>query len=297
MGSTRLIAVLLAAGAILVPVLVVLVWTLDVGSSEAQQGAMQNCPQAGKWAISVWSGDDGTATDQALATCGVGAVAAAYWLDPETQEWSRYFRGRPEISSLAALNDMQGIIALGGACEPSPLATGTVIHRYEPPATFPDPSTLPTWDLCGGPSISTGRADSYRCGATDPCFLVSVEREGTIVACPLDPRDESTTLFARVEEVKTSPTPDLGEERPWFLVLDAPASPACRFVTGATFFLPRGSQRADFECSGSPDWCVSPESPGSADLMTYCYPGVRPNWSEEQMRAVETACSVSEAWY
>jgi len=42
--------------------LVTLVWAIEIGPSQAQQGAMQNCPQAGKWAISVWSGDDGTET-------------------------------------------------------------------------------------------------------------------------------------------------------------------------------------------------------------------------------------------
>jgi len=47
---------------------------VEVGPSHAQQGAMHNCPQPGKWAISVWRGDSGTDTGQALATCGVGAV-------------------------------------------------------------------------------------------------------------------------------------------------------------------------------------------------------------------------------
>jgi len=76
---------------------------------------MQNCPRASKWAISVWSGDDGTDAGQALATCGEGAVNVAYYIDPETQGWLRWFAGQPELSNLDTLNDMQGVIALAEA--------------------------------------------------------------------------------------------------------------------------------------------------------------------------------------
>jgi Tol biopolymer transport system component len=79
-----------------------------------QQGTMDNCPQAGKWAISVWSGDDGTGAEQAFGSCGEGAVAVAYSIDRETQAWSRWFAGRPEISNLTAVDNMQGLIVLGG---------------------------------------------------------------------------------------------------------------------------------------------------------------------------------------
>ena len=79
----------------------------------AGQDSLQNCPLAGKWAISVWSGEDDVGVDQALATCGPGAVSAAYYLDPQTGGWLRWFRGRPDISNLATLNNLQGIIALG----------------------------------------------------------------------------------------------------------------------------------------------------------------------------------------
>jgi hypothetical protein len=40
-------------------------------------------------------------------------VAAAYWIDPQTQEWLRYFDGRPELTSLTSLDNMQGVLALG----------------------------------------------------------------------------------------------------------------------------------------------------------------------------------------
>jgi hypothetical protein len=110
-------------------ILVALVCAMGTGWSEAQQGAMQNCPQAGKWATSVWRGNDGTDAQQALATCGEGRVAAAYSIDFDTQTWSRWFAGRPEISNLTALNDMQSVMALGEAETPSLAWAGTSAQR------------------------------------------------------------------------------------------------------------------------------------------------------------------------
>jgi len=94
-------------------------WALETDSSHGQDGAMHNCPQAGKWAISVWGGADSTETGQALATCGAGAVDAAYYLDPDTQQWLGYFVGYAEISTLLTLDNRQGVIALGGAAVPT----------------------------------------------------------------------------------------------------------------------------------------------------------------------------------
>jgi len=74
---------------------------------------MQNCPLEGNWAVSVWAGGDGTPTEQAMATCTEATVAAAYWVDPQTQAWMRYFDGRPDLTSLTALDNMQGVLALG----------------------------------------------------------------------------------------------------------------------------------------------------------------------------------------
>jgi hypothetical protein len=121
----RKLALLLPAG-VLAVALLALVWAIGIGSSEAQQGAMQNCPQAGKWAIAVWSGDDGTDADQAFATCNEGGIAAAYSIDPNTQQWSRWFADRPEMSTLTTVDDMQGVMALGAALAPaSPTPTAT----------------------------------------------------------------------------------------------------------------------------------------------------------------------------
>lgn len=75
---------------------------------------MLGCPTASKWSLAVWPGEDGTPTGEALSTCGEGAVAAAYYIDPYTQVWSRWFAGWPAISNLTTLDGGQGIIALGG---------------------------------------------------------------------------------------------------------------------------------------------------------------------------------------
>jgi Tol biopolymer transport system component len=121
-------AVLLLAGIVLALALAALAWTLGGSSYAAQQDGMHNCPQPGKWAISVWEGPDGTETSQALATCGAGAVDFAYSLDPGTNGWLGYFEGRPEVSKLLTLDNMQGIIAHGavGAPAPTPTPTPTV---------------------------------------------------------------------------------------------------------------------------------------------------------------------------
>ena len=120
---SKLAVVLLAGMAALG--LVALAWTLGLGSSEAQEGSMHNCPQPGKWAISVWSGDDGTDVEQAVDTCGVQAPATAYYIDPDTQVWLRWFAGRPAVSNLTTVDDMQGVVALGSAIPTLPTATPT----------------------------------------------------------------------------------------------------------------------------------------------------------------------------
>jgi competence protein ComEC len=117
----RRVTLLFLAG-MLVLGLVTLAWAMGIGSSQAQQGAMQNCPQPGKWAISVWTGDDGIDADNAFATCDQAGVAVAYTIDPDTQQWSRWFADRPELNTLATLDDMQGVLALG-AFQPTPTIT------------------------------------------------------------------------------------------------------------------------------------------------------------------------------
>ena len=83
-------------------------------------GRMVGCPAAGKWSLAVWSGGDDTPTAEAMATCSVVPVQAAYWLDPETQGWLRYIAGHPELSSLATLDSFQAVLALGALPAPQP---------------------------------------------------------------------------------------------------------------------------------------------------------------------------------
>jgi hypothetical protein len=101
------------------------------------EGAMYNCPQAGKWAISVWDGPDGTEAGQALATCGEGTVDFAYYLDPATNGWLGYFDGQPQLSKLLTLDGMHGVLAHGAVGAP-------------PPSPTPTPMPTP-----GGPEVET----------------------------------------------------------------------------------------------------------------------------------------------
>jgi len=133
---TRFVLFLLG-GALALGVVGGLAWALGPGVSEAQQDTMHNCPQAGKWSIAVWEGASGMAAANALAGCGTDAVAAAYSLDPQTQAWSRWFAGKPEVSNLPPLADMQGVLTLGAVGAPPPTATPT------PTATSSVP--LSTW--------------------------------------------------------------------------------------------------------------------------------------------------------
>lgn len=86
-------------------------------SQEQLENRMEGCPEPGKWAISVWNGATGTPPSEALATCSSVRVAAAYWIDPQSQAWQRYFDGRSDISNLADLRALQGLITLGGEAQ------------------------------------------------------------------------------------------------------------------------------------------------------------------------------------
>jgi len=121
-----LVAAMLAPGALAFG------WVAAAGPSEAQSGSMHNCPPAGKWSIAVWEGDSGAAADAVLATCGANTVAAAYSLDAQTGGWSRWFAGKPDVSNLPPLSDLQGVLALGAGS--GPVATAT-------PAATPTPGT------------------------------------------------------------------------------------------------------------------------------------------------------------
>lgn len=119
---------LLLAG--MLALMVALAWALGLGFSQAQDGRMHNCPQPSKWAMAVWDGPNTTDAEEALATCGTGAVDAAYYLDPGTQRWSRWLAGQPELSSLTTLNDWQAVIALGSATAPTPTPWATPATKW-----------------------------------------------------------------------------------------------------------------------------------------------------------------------
>jgi hypothetical protein len=137
MRTTQMGAITIAFAVALALGLVALAWAVGTASSEAQDNKLRNCPEPGKWSIAVWDGDDGADADQALATCGKGAVVAAYSLDSQTQKWSRRFPGRADISNLDFINPWQGLIVLGAMDIPLPAPSPT-------PTPYPTPSPTPT---------------------------------------------------------------------------------------------------------------------------------------------------------
>jgi hypothetical protein len=126
-------------------------WAAGASSSVAQPGSMHNCPPAGKWSIAVWEGDNGTAAADAIAACGADAVAAAYSLDAQTGGWSRWFAGKPDVSNLAPLSDMQGVLALGSATGPAVTPTATATPLATATATPTATTTVPA----GAPQSGT----------------------------------------------------------------------------------------------------------------------------------------------
>jgi len=159
LSNRKLWGALLAAGAPLALGVMALACSCGAGSSGAQSGGLANCPQVGRWAISVWTGEDGTDTSQALATCGEGAVAAAYRIHPQTQVWSRWFAGRADISNLAVLDGGQGVIALGASMSTAS-APGAELRSAAVEAMFgcprPGKWAISVWP--GASGTATGQA-------------------------------------------------------------------------------------------------------------------------------------------
>ena len=140
-----------------------LAWALATAPSEAQTGLMQDCPPAGMWSIAVWDGESGTAAADALATCGSSAVDAAYSLDAPTGNWWRWFAGKPDVSDLPPLNDMQGVLALGSATGPAATPTPAATATPWPPPNTPPGSVLSegeTW-YQDGVALTLVSADLY----------------------------------------------------------------------------------------------------------------------------------------
>jgi uncharacterized protein YkwD len=151
-----LIALALGAAALL--------GVMTVGATSS--GQLHNCPQQGKWSISTWSGPT-TPADAALATCGTGAVDAAYSLDPQTGAWSRWFTGKPEVSNLQPLTDMRGLLALGAVVEP--VVTPTATPSTTPPTATVTPT--PPVAVCGACALTDCNCSDFTTqAAAQACF-------------------------------------------------------------------------------------------------------------------------------
>jgi len=169
MRNKRRIGLLVASGAILALVLVAFAWTHGGGSSQAQESAVRDCPPAGMWTIAVWTGADGTDPALALANCSESPVVAAYWLDPQTQRWSRWFAAHPELSDLAPLRNGQGVLALGSAAPtptPAPPLSPTGTATQTPTGT-PTPAPTSTREATPTPEPTSTPAP----GANQIIFL------------------------------------------------------------------------------------------------------------------------------
>jgi TolB protein len=137
---------------------------------------MRNCPQAGRWAIAVWEGEDDIDTGEALATCGEGAVDAAYALDASSGEWLRWFPDRPEISKLSTFENMQGLFAFG-----SSTASSTPTVEPAPPepgqmrgCPLPGRWAIAVWE---GPDASEAGAALDTCGVWQADVAYSLDPE------------------------------------------------------------------------------------------------------------------------
>jgi len=153
-------------------------------TSSAEGDAMENCPLLGKWAISVWSGEDDTDAEQAFATCRETAVAVAYSIDPVTQVWSRWFAGRAEISNLTTLKETQGVLVLGGAGAPAtPAGVGVPMFRGDPAHTGVNPgpgveqSPEQPWryETCGWVTSSPAVVDGVVYSGSQDSYLYALE--------------------------------------------------------------------------------------------------------------------------
>jgi len=211
---TAVIALFLFGG-VFVLGLLALASVLGPGVSEADDATMHNCPQAGKWAISVWDGPDGTDADQALDTCAQATVVAAYYIDPATQAWSRWFLGRPEVNTLPPLNDKQGLLVLGagGTAPPSPTPSPTPVATPTPaPASLTEEGVAAVVKLVAAPE-GTGLPGEPRVtvdpGGIIPIYVhVTVEESNAFHWIMLS-RDEEVDYVVRVLKALHDAYPDV----------------------------------------------------------------------------------------
>jgi hypothetical protein len=166
--------------------LLALVWAMRIGSSQAQEGTMHNCPQPGRWAISVWEGDE-TEMAEALDTCGAGAVEAAYYIDPFIQNWLVFSKGNPTISTLDTLANLQAVVTLGSpTAGPAPTAEPT-------PAPGPSPGQMVDCPPAGKWALSVWNGPN----GIDPADAFATCSEAITVAYWLDPQTQIWQRYVR----------------------------------------------------------------------------------------------------
>ena len=186
--------------------------TTSVEPTPSPRGQLHHCPFANRWSLAVWDGLDDTPTAEALATCGEGAVSAAYSLDPETQGWWRYFADHSDISNMGALDDMQGIIALGSGTAPGPTEPAPPAGAPFQLQNCPQPAkwAISTWD---GP-YSTSTSDAL---ATCPtpvaaAYMLDPSTEGWLRYFDNRPEISNLQMIDSMQAMLTlggTPTPAL----------------------------------------------------------------------------------------
>jgi len=150
--------------------------TVTPGRSGAESGSMRNCPPAGMWSISVWEGESGTDAADALGTCGEDGVAAAYSLDAQTGGWRRWFAANTSVSDLTSLNDMQGVLALGGAAAAA--AGGDALAAAEASGQFHDCPPVGMWSIAVWEGTGTAAADALAaCGESGVAAAYSLDSQ------------------------------------------------------------------------------------------------------------------------
>jgi hypothetical protein len=158
---------------------------------------MHNCPEAGNWSIATWGGQNAIPIGEALAFCSQ-QVDVAYHINPETQAWARYFRGRPEISNLTALDDCQGVITLGSGVS---VASSASDERLEAAANanrmlgcpLPGKWAIAVWDGDDGTDAEEALAT---CGEDAVAVAYSIDPHTQAWSRWFDGRPEISNMLA-----------------------------------------------------------------------------------------------------
>ncbi|UCH87551.1 MAG: hypothetical protein JSU97_03990 [Dehalococcoidia bacterium] len=131
--------------------------------SALEEGSLTVCPGPGKWAISVWTGDDSAAAEDALASCA--DIRASYWLNPDSQLFLRNFGAeRPELNTLLSIDNLQALFVQGGPTAPAAGSTGEPVLASQDEGLVPCP-----WPSKWALSVWTGDDDTTAEDALASC--------------------------------------------------------------------------------------------------------------------------------